>query len=1152
MTESSGSARWARVDDACDRFEQAWRRGERPGLEKYLHTGHDSDLSLLFPHLLALDLGYRGDAGEQPTPEEYRQRFPHLTEIVEQVFQEKGWKAERDGQAEGAALSPGIIRALGDFELLEEIGRGGMGIVYRARQRSADRDVALKVIKTDWLLDLPESLALELRQRFLREVATTAKLEHPHIVPLYTAGEVDGQPYYAMRYVLGRSLSRVVEEDGPMDNDRAARYLERVARAVHYAHGNGILHRDLKPRNILLGADGEPLVVDFGLAKLVGEAGGATHSGQLLGTPSYMSPEQTLDASSVTPASDVYSLGATLYDLLVGRPPFQAASALETINQVQSEEPVPLHRLNRAIPSDLDAICLKCLEKEPHRRYPSAEALADDLRNYLERRPTKARPVGHLGRIDRWCRRFPGRAVSLAGALVLLLALAGATLMWAIMADAHARALRREVSLQQMQHLRSSDHGAGWRERAWPVVREAAAIRKDAALRNGTASLLAGLDARLQQQLEGGGSTLAFDERGERLLIGGLNDNLGIPREPARLWDLRRNEVIGSGQPGEGPVQFTPDGTPLQFVAEDRWSLVVWDLASGRAFQRFRLAAAGREPLTNETLPALALSPDASLAAASFTAPDGKVRLLVWDMQSARVVRASNLKATALAFTPDNRLLAAGEADGTITVWRLREPEPLARLRRGRMEIHALDFVRDPVRPDGPADHEDSWLLAAGELGGTVNVWDVRTGLPRIRCTGAPYDILGVAFSPDGTLVAGAGYGQARLWDVSTGQLVLTVTRHHKLQKVVFSRDGSRLAISSVLHFDNPGTVEVWEMEHGRGLRHFRGLSARVSMARFSPDGRWLLGLAENWQAGIWDMATGRLRRIFDLPPGVLGDNAGFALSPDGNRFAFAAGEHATLWEVTSGKRLASWRLPMALQDQIAFPTEQSLLLFRMETLDGKAPPFGTERARHPRVCRVRDLLGLRPVEPLVETRDFRGTLFRVLIPDDGRFFVLDGRLALDRASYATKAFDTRTGAGLWSHEERRLTDAGAWCCLDPLGSRLSVSISSDTGEFGPSVLIDTERWQQIATLDAFPNGLSPRAALRVDSQQAQHLGWAISRGLPKAPFLIVGIGVPSSSIVYQFDRTGDLFTWGNADGTVTVCSLVEVQSQLGELGLGW
>jgi tetratricopeptide (TPR) repeat protein/predicted Ser/Thr protein kinase len=330
-------------------------------------------------------------------------------------------------EPETATDARGSVKPLltfNDYELLEEIARGGMGVVYRARQISLNRPVAIKMILGGQLANPAEI------KRFRAEAETAAQLQHPNIVAIHEVGEHAGQPFFSMDLVEGRNLAQLVRDE-PLPSRKAAEYLKTISEAVHYAHTHGVLHRDLKPSNLLIDENGQPRITDFGLAKRFNDPQLSTsdpqltQTGQVLGSPSFIPPEQAAgQKEAVGPASDVYSLGAVLYHSLTARPPFVAESLGQTLRLVAEQEPVSPRLLNASVPPDLETICLKCLEKDPGRRYPNAQALADDLNRFLRNEPIHARPTGILLKAHRWCLRNKPLAISGTAILALLLVVA--------------------------------------------------------------------------------------------------------------------------------------------------------------------------------------------------------------------------------------------------------------------------------------------------------------------------------------------------------------------------------------------------------------------------------------------------------------------------------------------------------------------------------------------------------------------------------------------------------------------------------------------------------------------------------------------------------------------------------------------------------
>ena len=356
--------------------------------------------------------------------------------------------------------SPTQVRYFGTYELLGEIARGGMGVVYKARQNTLNRTVAVKVILSGQLASGDEV------KRFLVEAEAAANLSHPGIVPVYEFGEHDGTHYFSMAYIDGPSLAEKLG-DGPIEADAAVGLLIPIAEAVEYAHGQGVIHRDLKPGNILLEKGIVPRIADFGLAKRMNDDAELTQSGTILGSIYYMPPEQAAGRSeSIGPPSDVYALGAILYKMLTGRPPFQAATGFETMQQVLTEEPVAPRQLNSTIPRDLETICLKCLEKDPARRYPSARELGEELARFRDGLPILARPIGRADRLWRWYRRNPVSAT--LGAVLIAVVLAGvvtASTLWSQARAEQQRAADQERMVGVLSELvlkKTLDETDGW------------------------------------------------------------------------------------------------------------------------------------------------------------------------------------------------------------------------------------------------------------------------------------------------------------------------------------------------------------------------------------------------------------------------------------------------------------------------------------------------------------------------------------------------------------------------------------------------------------------------------------------------------------------------------------------------------------------
>ena len=428
--ERSSLEQARRLHPVCEEFECRWRGGDRARIEDLLGRVEHGDRPALLEELLILEIELRRAGGEDPSLSEYHSRFPAAPDRIEAAFAQAAdtSRAPRETATvlagstktrtqDAAAVAP-IFDLIGDYEILEEIARGGMGVVYRARQRGANRLVALKMISSGKMASADE------RERFLREAELAANLDHQHIVPIYEVAEFQGCPYFSMKLVEGESLSQQIKakkrSGSTHDPQTAAHLMTIIARAVQYAHERGFLHCDLKPSNILLDREGRPYVTDFGLAKRASEDSAVSLSGAIMGTPSYMAPEQASGLrKGLRPTTDVYGLGAIFYELLTARAPFRADSVPETVVAVLERDPIPPRELCPLVPKELETICLKCLEKSPQDRYASAAAVADELDRFLQGEVIDATTL--IPRLRRWNRREPELVARLGGLLLVAL-----------------------------------------------------------------------------------------------------------------------------------------------------------------------------------------------------------------------------------------------------------------------------------------------------------------------------------------------------------------------------------------------------------------------------------------------------------------------------------------------------------------------------------------------------------------------------------------------------------------------------------------------------------------------------------------------------------------------------------------------------------
>jgi WD40 repeat protein/serine/threonine protein kinase len=818
----------------------------------------------------------------------------------------------------------GALPAVPGYEVLEELGRGGMGVVYKARQAGLGRLVALKMILAG-AHATPETIV-----RFRAEAEAVARLQHPNIVQIYEIGEHEGQPFFSLELVEGGTLAqRVVGE--PQPTREAAALVEVVARAVHHAHIHGVLHRDLKPANILLRrkssseirnpkseqadpgpaadcnvnpsdfgfriSDLEPKVADFGLAKCQGSNPAQTATGAVLGTPSYMAPEQaTSRPSAVGVATDVYALGAILYELLVGRPPFRAETPFETLLLVAHHEPVPPRQLQPKLPRDLETICLKCLHKDPRRRYASAQDLADDLRRFLDCKPIVGRPVGALGRTARWARRRPAVAALLA-LLAFVSAVGLGLVLWqwdraegeAVRAQDKAKAeadARREM--ERLSARVFIDQAQGECERGQVgrgLLLFARGLELATNVEDGDLEHVARVNLALWQERhvrerarfihKSWVWAAAFSPDGKQALTAGTWDRA------ARLWDTTTGQPVGKPLPTSLPIWA------VAFHPRDRLVLTGGGSDDGKTGEA-QLWNANGEPIGS------ALDTRMRVDAVAFS-PDGKkfltltlLRAQVWDTATRRAIgkplEHEGQKVWTATFSPDGTRVLTGGDDRCARLWNVEKEPTLVHTLRTMGPVEAVAFS-----PDGQR-------ALTGSQDGRAQLWNVATGEQRGSALTHAGPVKAVHFSPDGKLVATGGAvlefqaaeksgglrikgGEARLWEADSGRCLAQLTRHAApVWAVTFSPDGGALLTGS-----EDGHARLFQVTSGELLAKLPSQGGTVRSVMFRGDGRLALttgaGSGSGGAARLWELPT-------ELPQGrLVGRTAGNGhvhFSPDG------------------------------------------------------------------------------------------------------------------------------------------------------------------------------------------------------------------------------------------------------------------------------
>jgi serine/threonine protein kinase/WD40 repeat protein len=767
--------------------------------------------------------------------------------------------------ADTLQLSPDS-RLFGDYELGEEIARGGMGIVYRARQISLNRIVAVKVLL------FGQFSSAEFVKRFRAEAEAVASLRHPNIVGIHEVGEHEGQHYFSMDYIDGSNLAQLVRET-PLLAHTAASLLKTVSEALDYAHGCGILHRDLKPSNVLVDRAGQPHVTDFGLAKRLTDDSQITLTGQVFGSPGYIAPERAspgkVDAGRT---GDIYSLGAILYYLLTGRAPFVAESVEATLAQVLTAEILSPRKLNPSLPADLETICLKCLEREPARRYPTAADLADELGRFLRGDPIRARPVSLLEKAWRWSKRNPITSCLGVGVAVLLAAFVAYSLIsssrirlearHARMAEQESRTELWQSYLTQARALRLSGQ-AGQRFDSLDAIRRATAIRPSLELRNEAIAALALPDVRLTNTWPFIDGPVVYSGTLERFALGRPDGQISIRQSSNGVEVVRL--------PALAQVPRWING----FSADERLLAVncygdanyVWDLAA-------------QKPILGP-LPGIgcAFMPGAN----EFIVAGSDATLRFYALDTGALLRSLALPEPleVLLPLPDKGLMGGFRRESAVF--------HLLELPGG----HERFAWTNPLPVGAAALSRDGESLAIGCYDMRVYVWNTRTGGSRAVLEGPEHKVVGVGFNHAGTLLATTSWDNTfRLWDTARWKQVL------RANGVSFELkfDAQDRMLAHIAQGEVTGTMEiasssVFRRLHAQADAHYEGWSVDVS-----PDGR-LVATAHTDGVAIRDMATGAERAF--LPVGSR--SAMFV--PDGSALITSGKSGLALWPIASSSQ---------------------------------------------------------------------------------------------------------------------------------------------------------------------------------------------------------------------------------------------------------
>jgi WD40 repeat protein len=1019
-----------------------------------------------------------------------------------------------------------------DHELIRLIGTGSYGDVWLARNVvGAFR--AVKIVYRNRFQD---------EKPFRREFSGVQRFEpvsrgHEGLVDVLQVGRNDEKGnFYCVMELADDAGERESKREQPEDGDNRiftganpelyvphtlTQELQRRGRlptaecvqlglalslALEYLHERGLVHRDIKPSNVIF-VNGTPKLADIGLVAETGEGM------SLVGTVGFMPPE-----GPGTPQADIFSLGKVLYELSTGKDREQWPRPLTELDQIEDREQW----------LELNEVITKACQLDPQKRYKSASEIRSDLALLLA-----GESIRGLRHRERRLKRL--LAVAAIG-MVIAAVWVGVQHMLNVEVRERARAAEsvakeqiRGNELREAKIARLGLRSVGWYSNYTARLERALQIRSDSELIDEASIGMAGLELKFVAGLAGvGASSVAFG-RERQAVFGGTATNHAYVLATGRT-NLQEVQIVG-----DGPVAFNANGKPVQFVWIKDGEFALRDLAAGEIYRRFGLN--GQATTGYDCRPVLALSVDASIVAAAVQTSEGG-RLVVWDCATGKELTARNELITALAITPENKFMALGHDDGSVTVCAVANMQEISKMQSGRAAIHSLAFGRDAAVTDVDSSRRGTWLLAAGDGAAMITVYRLYDGEVVARCKGSAFDIHALAFRSDGAVLASGGRAGVRFWDVATGDPLLRCNNGDRnfsfeyIRGLAFSADDKRFAIASEEVF-NGSSVSVWDVQAERGVTTLHGLEPQAERVWWSEDGKQVAALAHNWKLAVWEVATGKLTHLMEVPLGESPDNSAVAFDADGRRLAFGAGRKVTLYDLSERKLVRSWEVPLGFCESIRFEERNKLLFLHAEV--------DAQRNGHRRWA-FYDLFSENWKAPIWRQKDKDWiTWSTTLIPGGKYFLVCGGTGDKQKPNSQIRAVSIETGEEMWNVSSTRYYQNCYYIC-DPLGNFLVYPLFNDADG---ARLIRIPGRELVAEFKQLPQSMSPSGK---DCSVVADRGCLLYNANDFEHAARVG-GDFHSAGETQFSPDGSRLAMPTTEGYVLVADLAKVKSYLHHFG---